>query len=105
MLVVFSTRDIEPHEEICFNYQGNYPEDGNEEEEEEEEKLKRDDPVYTDCKCGARNCTGMYFHWKEAQKELIKHYQQLQVQCSVDSYTLLFIHTFSNYDPTLVRVW
>ncbi|KAF9447464.1 SET domain-containing protein [Macrolepiota fuliginosa MF-IS2] len=59
LLVVFSTRDIDPHQEICFSYTGNYPEDGPD-EEEEVQKEKREDPVYIECKCGAWNCTGMF---------------------------------------------
>ncbi|KXN85111.1 Histone-lysine N-methyltransferase, H3 lysine-9 specific [Leucoagaricus sp. SymC.cos] len=68
LLVVFSTRDIAPHEEICFNYMGKYledeeTEDENEDEDEKEQTAgeKRKDPVYIRCRCGARNCTGEVF--------------------------------------------
>lgn len=58
--MVFSTRDIEPHQEICFNYTGKYPED-EQDEEEEVQREKRNDPIYVECKCGSWNCTGMCF--------------------------------------------
>ncbi|KAF9531381.1 hypothetical protein CPB83DRAFT_761575 [Crepidotus variabilis] len=63
LLAVFSIKDIQPREEICFNYQGNYPgdeDDGleNPAEEEEKEKNNADDVIYKKCQCGAANCTG-----------------------------------------------
>ncbi|KAF8154816.1 hypothetical protein B0H34DRAFT_660281 [Crassisporium funariophilum] len=59
LLVIFSRRDIEPFEEICFNYQGNYPgeEDDNDSDGSDPEK----DVIYVKCRCGAKNCTGELF--------------------------------------------
>lgn len=72
--MIFSLRDIEANEEICFNYQGDYPGDedeskdvernGEEREEGEEKGLsmaaEARDSIYQKCRCGARNCTGMF---------------------------------------------
>lgn len=58
--MVFSIRDIEAGEEICFNYRGEYLED-EPDEGEEQETDKRSDPVYAICRCGAKNCTGKLF--------------------------------------------
>ncbi|KAF8178477.1 hypothetical protein BJ912DRAFT_856060 [Pholiota molesta] len=68
LLAIFSLRDIEPNEEICFNYNGNYPDD----DEDENDKPASQDPneqtpmepdsrdiIYEKCMCGAYNCTGM----------------------------------------------
>lgn len=57
--MVFSIRDIEPDEEICFNYQGIYPGDEDDEEEPpEEENDEPKDKIYTKCLCGAKSCRG-----------------------------------------------
>ena len=60
LLVVFSIRDIEPDEEICFNYQGRYPGDEDDDDTQEEE-IDVDipkDKIYQKCECGAPNCRG-----------------------------------------------
>ncbi|KAF8908214.1 hypothetical protein CPB84DRAFT_1870809 [Gymnopilus junonius] len=54
LLVVFSRRDIEPGEEICFSYSGNGDVEG-------DDKEGKRDKVYGACKCGAKNCTGIIF--------------------------------------------
>ena len=66
LLAIFSRRDIEPYEEICFNYQGIY-DDGDEDDDEDDgidyKKLDPDhgsDTVYGRCRCGAKNCTGKF---------------------------------------------
>ncbi len=68
LLAVFSIRDIEPNEEICFNYQGKYPGDEDDEDAQEEE-IDMDvpkDKIYQKCECGSENCRGkalVMFHW------------------------------------------
>ncbi|PPQ90172.1 hypothetical protein CVT25_012483 [Psilocybe cyanescens] len=45
--------DIEPHEEICFDYSGGNDDEG--------ESIKKDDKIYARCMCGAPNCKGKMF--------------------------------------------
>ena len=66
LLAIFSRRDIEPYEEICFNYQGSYPNDDDDEDSDDEiDHIAADpehgkDSIYVQCRCGARNCTGEF---------------------------------------------
>jgi len=73
LLAIFSRRDIEPNEEICFNYQGVYPGDGDDDEEGDDDDTQGavgsdarseggvKDRIYEKCMCGAANCTGVMF--------------------------------------------
>ena len=71
LLTVFSRRDIEPFEEICFNYQGKYDDEDDEEDDEEDGDHMNPDPdpdhvkdmIYVACRCGAKNCTGEFFRY------------------------------------------
>ncbi|PPQ95411.1 hypothetical protein CVT26_008257 [Gymnopilus dilepis] len=66
LLVMFSARDIEAGEEICFSYFGNNQDDGEGGKEEggdkgEEGSVQEEgerDKVYGACMCGAKNCKG-----------------------------------------------
>ena len=67
LLSVFTRRDIEPYEEICFNYQGIYDDgddDDDDDDNDENDDIKILDPdhgkdmIYVRCRCGAKNCTG-----------------------------------------------
>ncbi|KAF8965469.1 hypothetical protein BDZ97DRAFT_783615 [Flammula alnicola] len=67
LLVIFSRRDIEANEEICFNYQGRYPgEDDDEEGDVADDGAstadEKQDLIYMRCMCGAKNCTGVMFN-------------------------------------------
>ncbi len=61
LLVVFSNRDIDPDEEICFNYQGIYPGDDDDDDETEvhEDDEKPKDNIYKKCLCGTKDCKGI----------------------------------------------
>lgn len=66
LLAVYAIRDVGAYEEICFNYNGSYPEDDGDDDEEpgpsqETSTGKAKAPVYQNCRCGARNCTGKVF--------------------------------------------
>jgi [histone H3]-lysine9 N-trimethyltransferase SUV39H len=65
LLAIFSRRDIEPFEEICFNYQGIYDDSDDEDDEDDDGKLldpdHGKDMIYVRCQCGAKNCTGNFF--------------------------------------------
>jgi len=66
LLAIFSRRDIEPYEEICFNYQGIYDDEDDEDEDEGNDPRILDpdhgkDMIYVRCRCGAKNCTGTMF--------------------------------------------
>ncbi|KAH9476035.1 Histone-lysine N-methyltransferase, H3 lysine-9 specific [Psilocybe cubensis] len=60
LLVFFTHKDIEAHEEICFDYSGGFEEDIVEQDEEADE-AKSDDKIYAKCMCGASNCKGTMF--------------------------------------------
>ncbi|TFK90557.1 SET domain-containing protein, partial [Polyporus arcularius HHB13444] len=68
LLAIFTKRDIEPHEELCFSYMG--PIDGEAESSSDSEDDGDDDTapkirngaVYVECQCGASNCCGKM--WK-----------------------------------------
>ncbi|KAF8551875.1 SET domain-containing protein [Imleria badia] len=63
LLAVFTTRDVEPWEELCFSYYG----DSDEKREEIEaargtgEEMERKHAVYAQCRCEADNCIGRLF--------------------------------------------
>jgi histone-lysine N-methyltransferase SUV39H len=60
---VFTLRDVEPYEEICFSYAGvpGDDEDGDEDEEDGEVSVPKNGAVYERCRCGAKNCKGDTF--------------------------------------------
>ncbi|KJA17689.1 hypothetical protein HYPSUDRAFT_146188 [Hypholoma sublateritium FD-334 SS-4] len=104
LLVIFSLRDIEANEEICFNYQGDYPGDddesrdgeGNEEGKEEGPSMAAEarDSIYQKCRCGARNCTGMFFIYSLVEDILLKLYPRYNVQVKISSRETSPIHEF-----------
>ncbi|KAH9892737.1 hypothetical protein C8Q73DRAFT_649479 [Cubamyces lactineus] len=54
LLTIFTCREVEAYEELCFSYFGQ-PDD----EDSEDHLLKKpDDAVYVTCQCGAPNCRG-----------------------------------------------
>lgn len=53
LLVMFCDRDIDPYDEICFDYGGGAV--GNDDDGEMKE---RSDAIYVPCRCGASNCKG-----------------------------------------------
>ncbi|EAU87055.2 hypothetical protein CC1G_12392 [Coprinopsis cinerea okayama7 len=57
LLTVFTDRDIDPYEEICFNYTGM---DADEAKARVSEMAKTD-KIYEPCMCGAKNCCGVMF--------------------------------------------
>lgn len=57
---MFATRDIEPEEEICFNYSGDQGDDDDNGDEEDEENL-RGEAIYVKCMCEAARCTGEFY--------------------------------------------
>ncbi|KAF9043087.1 hypothetical protein BJ165DRAFT_1348945 [Panaeolus papilionaceus] len=75
LLAIFAIRDIEPKEEICFSYSGDYPGEEDDEEEEgaeppgpsqqtndeDDESDDDDDRIWEVCRCGSANCRGMNF--------------------------------------------
>ncbi|KAF9462519.1 hypothetical protein BDZ94DRAFT_1165708 [Collybia nuda] len=58
LLTVFTRRDIEPFEELCFSYSGDYLEDDDEVRSPFCAADREDQAVYAKCACRARNCTG-----------------------------------------------
>jgi len=63
---VFATKDIEPNEEVCFSYTGEYPEDEDSPKKAKSDAIKlatkaNKDKIYEECKCGAANCSGYMF--------------------------------------------
>ncbi|KAF8811272.1 SET domain-containing protein [Phlegmacium glaucopus] len=63
LLAIFSRKDIEPYQEICFNYQGSYPDNDDDDDSDDDHDLDPDhgkDIVYVPCRCGAKNCTGKF---------------------------------------------
>ncbi|KAJ8495805.1 hypothetical protein ONZ45_g12704 [Pleurotus djamor] len=57
LLTIFACKDIEPHTEICFSYNGNYDDD----DDDDAPVDRKDDAVYERCACGAKNCKGTVF--------------------------------------------
>ncbi|KAI0665962.1 hypothetical protein C8Q78DRAFT_985350 [Trametes maxima] len=57
LLTIFTSRDVDPYEELCFSYFG--PVD---DEDLKTKDPKKDDAVYITCQCGASNCRGTM--WK-----------------------------------------
>ncbi|KAF9220528.1 SET domain-containing protein [Gyrodon lividus] len=53
LLVVFTTRDVDPWEELCFSYYGDI--------EVREKESAKDHAVYALCRCEADNCIGRLF--------------------------------------------
>lgn len=81
--MIFSLRDIEANEEICFNYQGDYPGDDDESRDGDENDEEGEGPsmaaevrdsIYQKCRCGARNCTGMFLIHSLVHNILLKFY-------------------------------
>ena len=58
LLTIFTCREVEAYEELCFSYFGQ-PDD---EVSEDHLPKKPDDAVYVTCQCGAPNCRGTM--WK-----------------------------------------
>ncbi|KAI0743934.1 SET domain-containing protein [Daedaleopsis nitida] len=59
LLSIFTKRDVEPYEEICFSYFGDgddndLPQDGS----DDDASPVYDGAVYVKCQCGAENCRG-----------------------------------------------
>ncbi|TFK24558.1 SET domain-containing protein [Coprinopsis marcescibilis] len=62
LLSVFADRDIEPFEEICFNYNGDQADDlATRAENTQNPASQKRDAIYQRCMCGAENCTGLMF--------------------------------------------
>ncbi|KAN0087812.1 histone-lysine N-methyltransferase [Tylopilus felleus] len=65
LLAVFTTRDVEPWEELCFSYYGDIEEKREEIEAERkkagEDVRVREHAVYALCRCEADNCIGRLF--------------------------------------------
>ncbi|OSD07078.1 SET domain-containing protein [Trametes coccinea BRFM310] len=57
LLAIFTCRDVEPFEELCFSYFGQPDDDTG-----IDTKPDKDDAVYVTCQCGAPNCRGTM--WK-----------------------------------------
>jgi len=64
LLAVFTRRDVEPGEELCFSYSG-LP---NDEDDEDDDEGSGDDEappkdlnaaIFIPCRCGAARCTGV----------------------------------------------
>ncbi|KAL7280548.1 hypothetical protein ACG7TL_005480 [Trametes sanguinea] len=53
LLVIFTCRDVEPFEELCFSYFGRLDDDTG-----MTTKPDKDDAVYVTCQCGAPDCRG-----------------------------------------------
>ncbi|TFK31605.1 hypothetical protein BDQ12DRAFT_618597 [Crucibulum laeve] len=60
-LTLFTVRDVEVDEEICFNYRGDDDDEDNGSEGLAEEAEATNKAVHGPCKCGAVNCTGRTF--------------------------------------------
>ncbi|KIN96882.1 hypothetical protein M404DRAFT_972557 [Pisolithus tinctorius Marx 270] len=54
LLAVFTVRDVEPWEELCFSYYGDA-------EQANGRLIARHDAVYVECSCGSANCIGKLF--------------------------------------------
>ncbi|CDO69199.1 hypothetical protein BN946_scf185042.g101 [Trametes cinnabarina] len=57
LLAIFTCRDVEPYEELCFSYYGQSDDDMG-----IDTKPDKGDAVYVTCQCGAVNCRGTM--WK-----------------------------------------
>jgi len=72
LLAVFTRREVEPGEELCFSYYG-LPDDGSDgnndgsddgsDDKSEDEAPPKDAhaAIFTQCRCGASRCTGVMF--------------------------------------------
>ncbi|OCH88882.1 SET domain-containing protein [Obba rivulosa] len=58
LLAIFTLRDVEPGEELCFSYYGL------DDEDEGNKTFSKDDAVYVKCECGAKKCRGRM--WRDA---------------------------------------
>jgi len=64
LLAVFTQRDVEPLEELCFSYSGAPDADDVADKvplQSSPTNPPRKDAIYTPCRCGASNCTGIMF--------------------------------------------
>ena len=57
LLAVFTRRDVEPGEELCFSYSG-LPSDDDDDEDETPPK-DGNAAIFIPCRCGAARCTGV----------------------------------------------
>ncbi|KAF9545523.1 SET domain-containing protein [Agrocybe pediades] len=75
LLAVFTTKDIDVNEEICFSYSGDYPEDEEDPEKTSADPVKlaakadKKDKIYEECRCGAVNCKGYMFMYDSAAED------------------------------------
>ena len=63
---MFTLRDVEPNEELCFSYAGDPggDDDGDNDEDDDDDGEvpgPKSGAVYERCRCGAKNCKGDAF--------------------------------------------
>ncbi|KAF8625331.1 hypothetical protein AX17_006873 [Amanita inopinata Kibby_2008] len=62
LLAVFTKRDIEPGEELCFSYSGDVSDDDDfQDDSASNDGGDKNGAVYAKCHCGAKNCRGRLF--------------------------------------------
>lgn len=63
LLAVFTIRDVEPWEELCFSYYGDTEakRESLAEQQANGKLIARNDAVYVECSCGSTNCIGKLF--------------------------------------------
>ncbi|KAF8711468.1 hypothetical protein AX14_013284 [Amanita brunnescens Koide BX004] len=63
LLAVFTRREIEPGEELCFSYSGDVDDEGDDASRSasDDEADEKNDAVFAQCHCGAKNCKGRLF--------------------------------------------
>jgi [histone H3]-lysine9 N-trimethyltransferase SUV39H len=67
LLCLFTDRDVEPNQELCFSYTGLIDDDDSLDDApsasqvEVSVKQGEDDAVYGICRCGAKRCRGKVF--------------------------------------------
>jgi SET domain-containing protein len=69
LLCLFTDRDVEPNQELCFSYSGPIDDDTLDDDRkppsasqvEASVKQGEDDAVYGICRCGAKRCRGKVF--------------------------------------------
>jgi histone-lysine N-methyltransferase SUV39H len=70
LLCLFTDRDVEPNQELCFSYVGSVDDDDDALDDEgkpptssqvEADAKQGDDAVYGICRCGAKRCRGKVF--------------------------------------------
>ena len=74
LLTIFARRNIPPKEEITFSYSGD-PDNEDPAPSPKKSKTKgktklQNDAVYTECRCGSRNCKGTMFGGEDDEDEL-----------------------------------